>query len=75
MIARNLKRSVTTVGIVVAAVAIAANALAAHPTYPPQPTVIEYTVDPAWPKRPADFGPRAAVPGIAVDREDRIWCL
>src|SRR5512136_2957408 len=55
--------------------AILDHARAAQPNYPPQPTVIEYSVDPAWPKRPAEFGPRAAVPGIAVDREDRIWCL
>ena len=48
---------------------------AATPSYPPQPTVIEYRVDPAWPKRPAEFGPRAAVPGIAVDGQDRVWCL
>ena len=36
--------------------------------------MIEYTVDPAWPKAPS-FGPRAAVPGITVDGQDRIWCL
>jgi peptidylamidoglycolate lyase len=48
---------------------------AAYPNYPPEPTVIEYVVDPAWPKRPAELGPRAAVPGVAVDREDRIWCV
>jgi sugar lactone lactonase YvrE len=48
---------------------------AGHPSYPPQPTVIEYAVDPSWPKRPAEFGPPAAVPGITVDRQDRIWCL
>lgn len=48
---------------------------AAQPNYPPQPTVIEYRVDPDWPQRPAEFGPRAAVPGVAVDGQDRIWCL
>ena len=48
---------------------------AAAPNYPPQPTVVEYVVDPAWPQRPAELGPRAAVPGVAVDAEDRIWCV
>lgn len=48
---------------------------AGSPSYPPQPTVVEYSVDTAWPKRPAEFGPRASVPSIAVDRQDRIWCL
>jgi len=55
--------------------AIAVTARAGEPNYPPRPTVIEYAVDPAWPKRPAEFGPRAAVPSIAVDRQDRVWCL
>jgi len=58
-------------GLVALAVALGA----AAPSYPPQPTVIEYRVDPHWPKRPAEFGPRVAVPSIAVDRQDRIWCL
>lgn len=55
--------------------ASASRAGAGSPSYPPEPTVIEYTVDPNWPARPAEFGDRAAVPGLAVDREDRIWCL
>ena len=46
-----------------------------YPSYPPEPTVVEYAVDPAWPERPAELGPRAAVPGVAVDNEDRIWCV
>jgi peptidylamidoglycolate lyase len=37
--------------------------------------VIEYGVDPAWPKRTAELGPRGPVPGVAVDRENRIWCV
>lgn len=53
----------------------AERARAAYPSYPPQPTVIEYAVDPAWPKAVEDLGPPAAVPAIAVDREDRVWCL
>jgi peptidylamidoglycolate lyase len=50
-------------------------AQAAHPNYPPEPTVVEYVVDPDWPNRPAELGPRGAVPGVAVDAEDRIWCV
>jgi peptidylamidoglycolate lyase len=72
---RDLMTYVTTTGIAIVMAALAGTAWAGQPNYPPQPTVIEYTVDPAWPKRPAEFGPRAAVPGIAVDRQDRIWCL
>lgn len=54
---------------------VAGRVSAGEPNYPPQPTVVEYTVDPAWPDRPAELGPRAAVPSIAVDRQDRVWCL
>jgi len=59
------------------ALALAAPACgwAAAPNTPPQPTVVEYVVDPAWPQRPAELGPRAAVPGVAVDQDDRIWCV
>jgi peptidylamidoglycolate lyase len=47
----------------------------AQPNYPPEATVVEYVVDPDWPKRPAEFGPRGAVPGVAVDEDGRIWCV
>ena len=47
---------------------------APFPSHPLEPTVIEYDVDPAWPKRPAHLGPPQAVAGIAVDRDGRIWC-
>lgn len=50
-------------------------AIAKDPNYPPKPTVIEYKVDPAWPRRPAEFGPLSSVPAITVDRQDRVWCL
>ncbi len=46
-----------------------------YPNYPPQPTVIEYTVAPQWPQRPAELGPQAAVPSVAVDKNDQIWCF
>jgi len=44
-----------------------------YPNYPVEPTVIEYEVDPAWPKKPADLPPMAAVPGIVVDKNDQVW--
>jgi len=75
MISRTLQIGVKTAGIAFAMAAIASGAPAGQPNYPPEPTVVEYAVDPAWPQRPAEFGPPAAVPGIAVDREDRVWCL
>jgi hypothetical protein len=46
-----------------------------YPSYPIEPTVVEYVVDPSWPQRPDHLGPPAATAAIAVDREDRIWCL
>ena len=63
---------VLTVAVLTAA---ATSGWAAAPSYPPEPTVIEYVVDPTWPNRPAELGPRAAVAGVAVDQEDRIWCV
>ena len=69
------QNATTWMAALVALAAFANCGHAAEPSYPPEPTVIEYTVDPTWPKRPAEFGPSAAVPGIAVDREDHIWCL
>lgn len=69
-------RQLSTFWFFQAAAAVLVTAVpAAEPNYPPEPTVVEYRVDPTWPKRPAEFGPRAAVPGVAVDREDRVWCL
>jgi len=64
-----------SVVLAIAVAALAADGRAGYPSYPPEPTVIEYAVDPAWPKRPAEMGSPAAVPAIAVDREDRIWCV
>ena len=75
MISRTLQISVTTAGLAAVMAAVASGARAGQPNYPPEPTVVEYAADPAWPQRPAEFGPRAAVPGIAVDGEDRVWCL
>jgi DNA-binding beta-propeller fold protein YncE len=75
VIARLVTTCAKTIPGVVVMGAIAGSLWAAHPNYPPRPTVIEYAVDPDWPKRPAELGPPAAVPSIAVDRQDRVWCL
>ncbi len=74
MIAERTASRITRLGLI-AVMATADSALADYPNYPPRPTVVEYAVDPNWPKRPAELGPSAAVPGIAVDRDDRVWCL
>lgn len=57
------------------AAGVASALAAAEPNYPPTPTVIEYVVDPNWPRRPAELGRRAAVPGVAIDQHGRIWCV
>ena len=75
MLAASWNRCVKTFCVAVAVAALATVAWAGYPNYPPQPTVTEYAVDPAWPQRPAELGPAAAVPGVAVDRQDRVWCL
>ncbi len=53
-------------------------------------TVVWYEVDPSWPDKPADFTwgnkkdtksqkayelPQQSVPGVAVDKQDRVWIL
>ena len=42
------------------------------PTYPRVSLANSYTVEPAWPQRPAHllWGP---MPGVAVDRQDNVW--
>lgn len=70
------RRSITVMmGCLMGTVGLIRDVPAAPPSYPPEPTVIEYVVDPAWPKRSAELGPRAAVPGVAIDAQDRIWCV
>ncbi|MHB8903246.1 MAG: peptidyl-alpha-hydroxyglycine alpha-amidating lyase family protein [Thermoguttaceae bacterium] len=61
--------------LLIGSMLLGAAAQGAYPNYPPQPTVVEYTVDAGWPQRPAELGPRAAVPSVVVDRQDRIWCF
>ena len=50
-------------------------AMAQYPSYPPEPTVIEYVVDPDWPQRPDELGPRGAIAGVEVDGDDQVWAV
>ena len=43
-----------------------------EPTYPKVNVVSSWAVDPAWPKKPADFQ-WGHVPGIAVDKNDQVY--
>ncbi|NUQ65669.1 MAG: 6-bladed beta-propeller [Pirellulales bacterium] len=74
-----MAKSLYVVGIASAVLvslhADAAEQKPSYPSYPREPTVIEYVVDPSWPQRPERFGPPGGVPSIAVDQEDRVWCL
>lgn len=45
-----------------------------YPNYPKTPTVIEYRVDPAWPKRPERFAVNEGVLSVAVDCHNHVWC-
>jgi hypothetical protein len=45
-----------------------------RPVYPRVNTAVSYRVDPAWPKRPADFTP-GHVPGVAVDKDDNVYAF
>ena len=45
------------------------------PGYARVPVVVQYDVDPSWPKRPEQLKPWGAVTGMAVDEKDRIWVL
>lgn len=37
------------------------------------PVVIEFDVDPSWPKRPEHVSGKGWVSGLAVDDEDQVW--
>lgn len=73
--ARDLAAELTLTLFFALSFGVVQNVWADYPMYPPQPTVIEYAVDPDWPQRPAALGPRGTVPGIAIDKHDRIWYL
>lgn len=69
-----LKISVVLIALATCGKVIAQGVKAA-PNYPPTATVVEYQVDPAWPRRPAELGQPGAVPGLAIDAQGRIWCV
>lgn len=49
--------------------------MAQYPSVPPEPTVVEYVVDPDWPQRPERLGPPGAVSGVELDANDNVWCV
>lgn len=49
------------------------DAPAADPGYAKVPTVVEYDVDPDWPKRPDHVSAGGWVSGLAIDEEDQVW--
>ncbi len=49
--------------------------MAEYPSFPPEPTVVEYVADPAWPQRPEHLGPPGGITGIGVDTFGQIWCI
>ena len=50
-------------------------AVAQYPSYAKEPAVVEYDVDPAWPRYPDHVSSDGWVSGIAVDSQDQIWFL
>lgn len=44
-----------------------------YPNYAIDPVVIEYDVDPSWPKQPDSVAPFGWVAGIAIDTQGHIW--
>jgi DNA-binding beta-propeller fold protein YncE len=44
-----------------------------YPSYSLEETIVEYDVDPSWPKRPADIKPIGWVSGMAIDAQENIW--
>ncbi len=57
---------------VAAAVALLAFACASGSPAQEHAPLSGYTVDPAWPKKPADVK-WGEIPGVAVDQQDRVW--
>ena len=46
---------------------------AGYPGYAVDPTVVEYDVDPDWPRRPDHVSGVGWVSGLAVDKHDQVW--
>src|SRR5437870_5198697 len=44
-----------------------------NPSYSLEETIIEYDVDPSWPKRPDHVKPFGWVSGMALDDKEQIW--
>jgi len=47
--------------------------LQAAPGYALEPVIVEYDVDPTWPKRPENISAKGWVSGLAIDAQDQIW--
>ena len=58
-----------------ATILLSSGAMADYPSYPLEPTVIEYTVEPNWRQRPETLGPLGAIAGVEVDKDDQVWCV
>ncbi len=58
-----------------ASILLLCEAMAQYPSVPPEPTVVEYVVDPDWPQRPERLGTPGAVSGVDVDANDNVWCV
>ena len=46
---------------------------AQNPGFAKSPVIVEYEVDPAWPKRPDHIAAQGWVSGLAVDANDQVW--
>ena len=60
--------------LIAAVFAACSSATAAdNPGYPKEPIVIDYEVDPSWPKRPESVAVTGWVSGMALDEQDNVW--
>jgi len=72
---RRVQRMIVEASVLLAAtgflpvVAVAADA----PGFAKKPVIVEYDLDPSWPKRPDHIEPGGWVSGMAIDKEDRVW--
>lgn len=44
-----------------------------NPSFSLEETIVEYDVDPSWPKRPENVKPFGWVSGMAIDDKEQIW--
>jgi DNA-binding beta-propeller fold protein YncE len=59
--------------LLLAVVLYAERHLVGAPGFAREPRLIEYDVDPTWPKRPDHVSDKGWVSGIAVDKDDNVW--